>query len=136
MSQSKWEQISAKARQKVLDDIPAEWKIPQEKLPGDDIRDVTGVAASSGILSERELAITDSLATEIVAKVGTGEWKAEEVTVAFCKRAALAHQVVRYCCNKIHRRLFFFLSPPPPPIPPYSMWENFLIFSYLFLVLL
>lgn len=100
MSQSKWEQISAKARQKVLDDIPAEWKIPQEKLPGDDIRDVTGVAASSGILSERELAITDSLATEIVAKVGAGEWKAEEVTVAFCKRAALAHQVVRYCYNK------------------------------------
>lgn len=93
MSQSQWEQISAKARQKVLDDIPAEWKIPLEKLPGDHVRDVTGVAASSGILTPHELAITDSLATEIVAKVATGEWTAEEVTVAFCKRAALAHQV-------------------------------------------
>lgn len=128
MSQSKWEQISAKARQKVLDDIPAEWKIPQEKLPGDDIRDVTGAAASSGILSERELAITDSLATEIVAKVGTGEWKAEEVTVAFCKRAALAHQVVRYCYNKNASKI----QKKPPLLP---CGKFFLIFSHLFLVL-
>ena len=91
---SKWEQISAKARQKVLDDIPADWKIPKDNLPGDDVLDVTGFAASSGLLSKQELAITDSLATEIVAKIANGEWKAEEVTIAFCKRAALAHQVV------------------------------------------
>lgn len=129
MSQSKWEQISAKARQKVLDDIPAEWKIPQEKLPGDDIRDVTGAAASSGILSERELAITDSLATEIVAKVGTGEWKAEEVTVAFCKRAALAHQVVRYLLKQKN-----YINDSKKP--PFFHVGNFLIFSHLFLVLL
>lgn len=97
---SKWEQISAKARQKVLDDIPADWKIPEDKLPGGDVLDVTDVAASSGLLSEQELAITDSLATGIVANIANGDWKAEEVTVAFCKRAALAHQVVcraEYC---------------------------------------
>ncbi|KAI5365539.1 putative amidase [Septoria linicola] len=92
---SQWEQISQRARQKVLDDIPADWKISQDKLPAEDVLDVTGVPAASGILDEQELAITESLATEIVAKIAKGEWKAEAVTRAFCKRAAIAHQLTK-----------------------------------------
>jgi amidase len=89
-----WEEISAKARQKVLDDIPSEWKVPADKLPSDDVLDVTGFPAKSGILSQQDLDITESFAVDIVAKIAKGKWSAENVTRAFCKRAAIAHQLV------------------------------------------
>ncbi|SMR56904.1 unnamed protein product [Zymoseptoria tritici ST99CH_1E4] len=89
-----WGDISAKAKQKVLDDIPSEWKIPSEKLPSGDVLDVTDFPAQSGILSQQDLDITDSFAVDIVAKIAKGEWTSEDVTRAFCKRAAIAHQLV------------------------------------------
>lgn len=89
-----WREISTKAIQKVLDDVPLEWKIPKDKLPGDDVLDVTDVPAKCGLLSQQELDITESYATDIVAKIAKGEWTAEDVTRAFCKRAAIAHQLV------------------------------------------
>lgn len=89
-----WKEISAKAKQKVLDDIPAEWKIPKDKLPGEEVLDVTDVPSKCGLLSPQDLEITEAYATEIVAKIAKGEWKAEEVSRAFCKRAAVAHQLV------------------------------------------
>ncbi|KXT01880.1 hypothetical protein AC578_2155 [Pseudocercospora eumusae] len=92
-SMEQWKEISAKAKQKTLDSIPAEWRLPEEKLPADDVLDVTGFPAQSGLLSKKELEITNSLATEIVAKIAKGEWSSEAVTLAFCKRAALAHQL-------------------------------------------
>ncbi|UJO18965.1 Putative amidase [Fulvia fulva] len=88
-----WKEIAKKAQQKVIDDIPLEWRVPTNRLPGHDVRDVTGFPAKSGLLSEQDLEITDSYATEIVAKLAKGVWKAEDVTRAFCKRAAIAHQL-------------------------------------------
>ncbi|CZT21591.1 related to general amidase [Ramularia collo-cygni] len=90
---SQWQEISAKAKQKVLDDIPSEWRIPTDKVPGDDVLDVTGIPAQCGLLSQLDLEITESFATEIVAKIAKGEWSAEAVTTAFCKRASIAHQL-------------------------------------------
>ena len=94
MASKQWEEISAKAKEILKSSIPAEWRIPKDKLPPADQRDVTDVPAKCGLLSEAELQITDSYATEIVKNIAAGEWKAEDVTRAFCKRAAVAHQVV------------------------------------------
>ena len=91
-----WTDISAKAQTKLRNSIPSEWRIPQDKLPGDDVLDVTGFPAQSGLLSDAELKITESYATEIVGAIAAGEWSAVEVTTAFCKRAAIAHQVVGF----------------------------------------
>ena len=71
------------------------WRIADEKMPTEDRLDVTGIPYESGILSERELYITDHLAVDIVNKLSNGEWTSEEVTIAFCKRASIAHQLVR-----------------------------------------
>lgn len=89
-----WQDISAEAKQAVLDSIPEAWRIPKHNLPSDSQLDVTGFPAQCGLLSQLELEITDSFAVEIVKNVADGEWKAEDVTRAFCKRAAVAHQVV------------------------------------------
>jgi amidase len=48
----------------------------------------------SGIMSNEELAIIESSATELVAKLVVGKLTSVAVTTAFCKRAALAHQLV------------------------------------------
>jgi len=48
----------------------------------------------SGIMSAEELAITESSATDLVAQMAAGKLTSVVVTTAFCKRAALAHQLV------------------------------------------
>lgn len=91
-----WKDISAKAVEKLENAIPAEWRIPKDKLPAEDVLDVTDFPAKSGLLTQDDIEITESFATEIVAKLAKGEWSAENVTRAFCKRAAIAHQLVRF----------------------------------------
>ena len=93
MATDEWKQISEKAKQILNDSIPAEWRLSKDALPPEDQLDVRSVPAQSGILSKDELAITDSFATDIVANIAAGKWKAEHVTTAFCKRATIAHQV-------------------------------------------
>ncbi|KAK5119961.1 hypothetical protein LTR85_007037 [Meristemomyces frigidus] len=90
-----WTDIAAKAQTKLINSIPAEWRIPHDKLPPDEQLDVTGFPRQCGLLTDAELKITESFATEIVGAVAAGEWTAEEVTRAFCKRAAIAHQVTK-----------------------------------------
>jgi len=76
--------------------IPAEWKL-KDVVP-DSVLDVTGIPESSGILSEEELRITNADTSEILSRVHAGVWKARAVAVAFCKRAAIAQQLVRILC--------------------------------------
>ncbi|KAK9238690.1 amidase signature domain-containing protein [Lipomyces kononenkoae] len=90
---AEWEKLVADKRARLEKTIPAEWKI--KAVPeGDSFFDFP---AKSGILSENELQITESSATELVAKLASGELKSVDVTLAFCKRAAIAHQLVN--CN-------------------------------------
>lgn len=91
--QEEWQTISQKAKQILADSIPPEWRLSKDKLPPEDRLDVRDVPKQSGLLTDQELAVTDSYATEIVAKIAAGEWTSEAVTLAFCKRAAIAHQV-------------------------------------------
>lgn len=94
MASSTWQDISTRAKQKVLNDIPSEWKIPKEQFPADNVQDATEIAGSCGILDSKEIEITEANATVILEKVKGKKWKAEEVARAFCKRAAIAHQLV------------------------------------------
>lgn len=91
-----WEDIGKRAQAKVLESIPPEWRLPDNKLPPADQANVLDVPYNSGLFSEREILITTSSATHIVHEIASGEWKAVEVTRAFCKRAAIAHQLVRW----------------------------------------
>lgn len=92
-----WEEVGEKARARLDASIPSEWRI---KMPAADQANVMDVPFLSGLFSEREILITTSSATHIVDIVAKGEWRAEEVTRAFCKRAAVAHQLVRLCRTK------------------------------------
>lgn len=88
--------------------IPEEWRLPADKLAAytsSPTANVLHVPRESGILSERELDITenhDAVALlEMLRKGPTeGGFSSEEVVVAFCKRAALAQQLVS--CGTLH----------------------------------
>ena len=87
-----WEEIAADKRARLAKTIPAEWKV--KDLPAED--SVFDFPRTSGLLSAKELEITGSSATDLVAKLAKGELKSVDVTHAFCKRAALAQQLVGF----------------------------------------
>lgn len=93
-SQAKWEQVAAGKRAALAESIPAAYRIPQDKLPPETQLNVTTWPKESGWFTAQELEITDSTASHILEKVAAKAWSAEDVTAAFCKRAAAAHQLV------------------------------------------
>ncbi|KAL6824688.1 amidase signature domain-containing protein [Trichoderma sp. SZMC 28015] len=88
-----WEEIGAKKRSELQASIPKEWRIPENLMPPESQDDVTGWPETSGWFTEEELAITNSTIEELLSKLATGVLKSEDVTLAFCKRAAAAHQL-------------------------------------------
>lgn len=89
-----WQEAAAAKRVALQASIPPEWLIPKHTLPTEHFLDVTGFRESSGLLTDEEIQITDAGAVDIVEKISKRLWSAEEVTLAFCKAAAIAHQLV------------------------------------------
>jgi len=89
-----WEEIAAAKREEVNARIPPEWLIPVDLLPPPSQTKVADFVATSGFFTDSEVEITASSATDITAKIAAGTWTAEQVTRAFSKSAAVAHQLV------------------------------------------
>lgn len=85
-----WEEVAADKRKRIEESIPKEWRV--------EVKDQNGsfmdLPASSGLLTADELEITNSSGVDLVSKLAAGQLKSVDVTLAFCKRAALAHQAV------------------------------------------
>ena len=95
MAAAPWEAEAQKCRDILQKSIPKEYLVSPDKLPPGELN-VAGFIESAGILSEREREITQSTAVQIVDKIASGPtcWSAEEVLVAFLKRAVVGHQLV------------------------------------------
>jgi amidase len=89
-----WEEIAGRKRAALAEQITPEFRIPTLLVPPSDQLDVTTFPKESGWFSAKELQITDSTATRILQKVASKAWSSEDVTRAFCKRAAAAQQLV------------------------------------------
>lgn len=87
-----WKQISTSAQQALLDSIPAKWRLPTRPDPSQ--TDVRSIPRDCGLLTQRQLEITDQNASELVPQLLAGSLSSVEVTEAFCARAAIAHQCV------------------------------------------
>ncbi|KAJ5359467.1 uncharacterized protein N7496_011880 [Penicillium cataractarum] len=95
-----WETIAAQKRQALKASIPAEWVIPSDILPPDSQLNVTNFLKESGWFTKRELEITSTPAPQLLVNIATSSWTSEEVTRAFCKAAAAAHQLTN-CLSEI-----------------------------------
>ena len=72
--------------------IKDDWRISSKLTP---TTNVLEVPVACGVLTAREIEITsDNDAVDIVEKIRDEVYTAEEVTIAFCKRAAIAQQLV------------------------------------------
>ncbi|KAH7381371.1 amidase signature domain-containing protein [Phaeosphaeria sp. MPI-PUGE-AT-0046c] len=97
MTTSGWESTAKQKREAILAAIPQQWRI--SNIPSiDEQPDVTQYIEQ--YLSKEELAITACSADQLAQKCGSGEWSAEDITRAFCHRAALAHQLLS-CLHEI-----------------------------------
>jgi amidase len=89
-----WKDISASKKEEVKAEVPSEWLIPEDLLPPPSKSKVDDFVATSVFFTANEVEITASSATDITAKIIAATWTAKEVTRAFCKSAAVSHQLV------------------------------------------
>ncbi|XDG05730.1 hypothetical protein ABKA04_005345 [Annulohypoxylon sp. FPYF3050] len=99
-----WKELQAAKYAERDSRIPAEWKLKKEDFPPEDTVDLRPFVTSGGILSPAELAITSEEydATSLAAAIAGGKFTALEVVTAFCKRAAVGHQL----CNMLTEIMF------------------------------
>jgi amidase len=90
--------IASTCQEHVLKAIPQKWHLPSP--PDESVTDVTGMPRSCGLLTERQLFLTEQTADSLVKQLQTGELTSVELTEAFCARAAIAHQ----CASDRRRR--------------------------------
>lgn len=90
---SDWQSIASATQQAILDSIPLKWRLPaKDKDPA--ITDKRAIPQTCGLLSDKQLQITELKATALLEKLKTRTLSSVEVTEAFCGRAAIAHQLV------------------------------------------
>ncbi|OJJ43046.1 hypothetical protein ASPZODRAFT_136587 [Penicilliopsis zonata CBS 506.65] len=95
-----WQTIATQKQQALKASIPPEWTIPVSLLPAADQADVTAFLTQSGWFTDQELQIISMDAGQTLRRIAQKEWSSEEVTRAFCKAAAAAHQLTN-CLSEI-----------------------------------
>ncbi|KAG5645707.1 hypothetical protein DXG03_005402 [Asterophora parasitica] len=93
-----WQEIVAEKKARQQASIPKEWILtkppPQEQL------NVIDFPESSGLLSSREIEITNTHVDGLLERLASAQWSAVEVATAFAKRAIIAHQLTN-CLTEI-----------------------------------
>jgi len=101
---AEWKQLIDEKRKSNFEKIPKEWRLSSEvlaKVESNADANVLSIPTSCGVLTPKEVEITESAdATEVLQRLAKGEWSSYEVTLAFCKRAAIAQQLVN-CLTEI-----------------------------------
>jgi amidase len=103
MVSAEWQELIDKKRADRDALIPEEWRFPA--LVTGQVSEDSPISAFDllsenvdALLTPSELGITEAnTATSLVSKIAAGELSSYEVALAFCKRAALVHQLVRLC---------------------------------------
>jgi amidase len=99
-SQPDWKSLLAAKKADQASRIPAEWKLPREitsLVSPESSASAFDLFRKTSILTQLEHGITEKYdATSLLERIAAGHFTALEVTTAFCKRAAITHQLVRH----------------------------------------
>lgn len=88
-----WEARAADKIASTLAKIPPKWRLAQSELDkAARQRNLTGPFIQQYLDSD-EIEIICQDATTIISKITNGQYSAKRVTFAFCKCAAIAHQI-------------------------------------------
>lgn len=94
-----WEEVSKAAQAELLESLPSKWKI--ERSSFESLADVSQIPKTCGILTRRQIEITELTATELAKRIARRELKAVDALEAFAARAAIAHQLVSWVDGSI-----------------------------------
>jgi amidase len=94
-----WKLAGEHKRNALLALIPSEWRLAQPLPSPEDVPDLRKGTIQS-YLSCREVMITEMDCVSLLEQLASGMLSSREVTMAFCHRAALAHQMV----SQLHSR--------------------------------
>lgn len=86
-----WQKVAEVQRKAIAESIPSKWVL-QAKI--DDLKDVRKVPATCGLLTPKQLEITERSTVALLKDLASGLLSSVEVTEAFCGRAAVAQQCV------------------------------------------
>jgi amidase len=98
MSEVNWQQLIEK--KKAIRDalIPEKWRLPTtitSKVSPESTASAFELLNEAELLTDQEKDITEGYtAVSLTAKIAAGELLSYDVTAAFCKRAAIVHQLV------------------------------------------
>lgn len=94
MTADSWKAKAAAKTASTRAKIPPEWRLSEADLnKATKQKDLTGTFIEQYLEGE-DLEVIRQDTTSIVAKIKAGEWSAKRVTLAFCKTASIAHQIV------------------------------------------
>ncbi|KAH8728130.1 amidase signature domain-containing protein [Phaeosphaeriaceae sp. PMI808] len=94
-----WQLISRRKKEQQFAKIPHEWHLSD--LPPEHVTNYMDIPRKCGLLSKEELNITEEYdATALAKAIRLRKLKCVDVTRAFCKRAAIAHQLTN-CLTEI-----------------------------------
>lgn len=88
-----WKLAGEQKRNALLALIPSEWRLTHTLPSPEDVPDLRKGTIQS-YLSSREVMITEMDCLSLLEQLASGRLSSREVTMAFCHRAALAHQMV------------------------------------------
>lgn len=91
--QPTWLEVASERKRRINEKLPSEWRVDKAQLQG---KCLVNLPSASGLLTDKELLITELSAVQILATIREQKFRATETTIAFCKRAAIAHQAVIY----------------------------------------
>lgn len=98
-STTPWRAIASRKLTERQSLIPKAWLLTS--LPPQTTLDVRHIPRESGILTSTELSITETNdAVSLAESIRSGKYTAEAITIAFCKRAAIAQQLTN-CLTEI-----------------------------------
>lgn len=93
-----WQEKLAKKKAECEAALPDAWRLPQaviDETRANPTKGVMHVPAACGLLSAEELDITEKYdAVKLIELMAARVLTSYEVTLAFCKRAAIAQQLV------------------------------------------
>ncbi|KAF2865002.1 acetamidase [Massariosphaeria phaeospora] len=96
---AEWKAIAQQKKDEQWSRIPPEWRL--KNLPPKDVTNYLDIPRTCGLLSAEELQITENYdATALAEGIKKRRLKSVDVVRAFCKRAAIAHQLTT-CLTEI-----------------------------------
>ncbi|KAJ8522020.1 hypothetical protein ONZ45_g1362 [Pleurotus djamor] len=98
VSTTTWQSLVADKQRRQQASIPKAWliNVPDTRVAPD----ITKVPDTCGILTSKEVEITNANVEILLPRLASGSWTAVEVTTAFYKRAIIAHQLTN-CLTEI-----------------------------------